>query len=110
MRTEPGYYDRQGNPMPDVLAWAKKAEGQDGYKRVAETRVGDYWISTVWVGLDMAFTGPPLIFETMVFWQGHDDEPHDHALDGEQDRYTTEEQALAGHDQMVARVREIVGT
>lgn len=106
MRTMPGYYDREGNPFPDVIAWAKKAEGQDGYKRVAESTVDDYWISTVWVGLDMGFSGPPLIFETMVFWQGEGSEPHD--LDGEMDRYSTEQQALAGHDQMVARVREVM--
>ena len=36
--------------------------------RVAETHVGDYWISTVFLGLDHSFHhGPPVLFETMIF-------------------------------------------
>lgn len=67
-------------------------------KRVAETTVGDYWVSTVWLGLDHAQGGPPLIFETMVGcaranggWMSW------------QMRYSTEEDALLGHAEAVAR-------
>jgi hypothetical protein len=45
----------------------------DDYRRVAQDGVGDFWISTVWIGLDHAFRfhpdekdEPPLIFETMI--------------------------------------------
>jgi hypothetical protein len=55
-------------------------------------------VSTVWLGLDHRFDeGPPLIFETMIFGG-----PHDQYCD----RYSTEEAALAGHDQTVAALRE----
>jgi len=50
----------------------------------------------VFLGLNHSFgEGPPLLFETMVFGG---------ALDQEQARYTTWEQAEAGHKQMLARV------
>jgi hypothetical protein len=100
------YYDRQGRPLPDLLI---DREGflrevapltrDDDYKRVALTEIGDIRISTVWLGLDHNFnpTGPPLIFETMVFGG---------PLNEEQWRYPTEAAALAGHDQAVAAVHE----
>lgn len=55
-------------------------------------------MSTVWLGIDHSFgSGPPLIFETMVF--SSKDDFHD--LDCE--RYSTETQALAGHARMVEK-------
>jgi hypothetical protein len=52
-------------------------------------------LSTVWLGLDHSFgAGPPLIFETMVFGGPNDEE---------QERYSTEEEAKAGHAAMVER-------
>lgn len=102
------YYDRQGNPLPDphvdmeawIREWASLFEDED-YRRVALTEIGDVRISTVWLGIDHNFwgQGPPLIFETMVFGG---------PLDEEQERYSTEAQALAGHDQMVAKVRALI--
>jgi len=87
------YYDRQGNPLT-FMEWASST----AERRVAYTKVGDTTISTVWLGLDHQFgDGPPLIFETMVF---------EGPLNEEQIRYSTEAQAVAGHDQMVALVRE----
>ena len=90
------YYDRQGNPI-GLMDWAMRYKAKD--KRVAETTLPDgKWISTVWLGLDHSFGGgPPLIFETMVFpKRGEWGE-----LDS--DRYSTEEQARAGHERMVAK-------
>lgn len=90
------YYDRSGAPI-EMLSWASKIESES-YKVVSQTHVGEVLVSTVWLGIDHQFgDGPPLIFETMVFGG---------PLDSEQDRYPTEVAALAGHDQMVARVRE----
>ena len=89
------YYDRQGNPIEDVLEWARLYESEDrtiGYEERDGVRV-----STVWLGLNHNYLpgGPPLIFETMVF--GGEFDQH-------QDRYSTEAQAIAGHDQWVAKV------
>ena len=89
------YYDRQGNPM-DLMDWALR--GRDDF-RVAETTLPDgKWISTVHLGIDHSFgSGPPLIFETMVFpSQGDYGE-----LDC--DRYSTEAEAKAGHAAMVEK-------
>lgn len=46
--------------------WAKRFEASDS--RVAATDVGNYWVSTTFLGLDHQYgDGPPLLFETMVF-------------------------------------------
>lgn len=64
---------------------------------VAWTSVGDVVISTVFLGMDHSFGmgGPPILFETMVFGG---------LLDKEQERYSTREEAKAGHKAMVERV------
>lgn len=58
-------------------------------------------ISTVFLGIDHSFGyGAPLLFETMVF---------NGPLEGAQDRYANWDQAKAGHDAMVARVKDALG-
>lgn len=72
-------------------------ENERKYTIIEQTTIGDYLISTVWLGLDHSFGyGPPLIFETMVFKGGESD------LDCE--RYSTEEEALAGHAAICEKV------
>lgn len=89
------YYNRQGQPIT-LDEWISENENSN---RVALTWVGAARISTVWVGLDHRLgDGPPLIFETMVFG-GH------HRLGDQGERYSTEAEALAGHDKWVAEVR-----
>ena len=96
------YYDRDGQSL-NMLEWAKLFEDH-GYKIVDQTEVGGYTISTVWLGLDHStFVGFPLIFETMVFRREDDDS---NAFDGVQERYTTEQQARDGHDDIVRKVRD----
>lgn len=93
------YYDREGKPIEETLAWAAKIEDKK-YFRVAETTLTDgKWISTVWLGLDHNYMhdGPPLIFETMVF----PSEGDFGELDCE--RYSTEQEALAGHAALVEK-------
>jgi hypothetical protein len=88
------YYSRKGRPIA-LGTWAAMVE--DGnYKRVAETRTDNGYVSTVWLGLDHSYGRGknPIIFETMVFGG---------PLDREQERYCTEEEALKGHEAMVAR-------
>ena len=81
----------------DILAWAKWFEKSD--RHVANETIGNARISTVFLGLDHNFgpQGPPLIFETMVFGG---------ALDQEQERYSTWEEAETGHKAMAQRVKE----
>ena len=52
----------------NLLEWARWMEDAD--RRVAETIVGDYRVSTVFLGLDHSFRqngAPPVLFETMIF-------------------------------------------
>ena len=59
--------DHNAIPIDDAREWAERYERRDN-RRVADTQVGNLWVSTVFMGLDHSFgTGPPLIFETMVF-------------------------------------------
>lgn len=52
----------------DLMTWAKWLESNSAARRVAATDVGDFWVSTTFLGLDHSFgDGPPLLFETMIF-------------------------------------------
>jgi hypothetical protein len=87
--------DKQPIPCSDLLEWGRWLETAD--RRVAADEVGSIRISTVFLGLDHNFGGgPPLLFETMVF--GGD-------LDQECERYSTWEEAEAGHRKMIERVK-----
>lgn len=82
--------------LEDWGRWMETAE-----HHVADLRDGDIRVSTVFLGLDLNFfgSGPPILFETMVFGG---------PLDGEQDRCSTWDQAEAMHKDMVKRVTEAV--
>lgn len=104
------YYDRHGQPM-DLMGWASKHEDMD-YKVVAQHWIRGWMVSTVWLGIDHNFTmsGPPLIFETMVFPPG--DESGDGGLYSEEEyceRYPTEAAAQAGHDRALSWVVDKLG-
>lgn len=93
------YYDRNGDPMT-LAEWADKFEDPD-YKRVEFTDLGDgREVSTVWLGLDHSFVGPPPhVFETMVFGGPVGE-------DNFQQRYSTEREARAGHTEIVGRLTD----
>lgn len=94
------YYDRDGNEISLARwAWLQRPE-QLAYRRVAEDTVNLYWVSTVWLGMNMNFLdiGPPIIFETMVFLSGTPEETGQH-------RYADQASALAGHEAIVAELR-----
>jgi len=100
----PLFYGRDGKPMT-VAAYGASRSEQDVH--VADTYIGEYWVSTVWLGTDHSFgSGPPLIFETMIFVRTEGDtRVGAEGFDGWMDRYATEAAALAGHDQACAMVR-----
>lgn len=83
--------DDQGNPVPepDIIKWARWFEENADKRRVAFAIIGQCSVSTVFLGLDHSWgDGPPLLYETMIF----DGEGIDY-----QERYSTREEALAGH-------------
>lgn len=102
----PMMYDYDGNPVTDIMEFGRLS--MDPRKIVATTEVADRMVSTVWIGTDPMSALrrlrpddwadlPPLIYETAVFAMDSDDV--DIA-----DRYPTRAAALAGHDQVIARL------
>jgi hypothetical protein len=103
------FMDRDGKPISG-LEWARMK--MRGDHRVCATRIkgrhGEAWVSTVHLGYNAGFgSGPPLLFETMVFWfrpvagdvigsMSPDDGPY------VQERDYTEQQARATHRALVA--------
>lgn len=107
-------YRRDGTPYPEgingLLEWGEDIENSN-LKIVKQDTIGHYFISTIWLGLDNSFGGgKPLIFETMVFDRSKD---RTLELNGkkfkslgrelEQIRYSTEEEAIKGHEEMVKK-------
>lgn len=100
--------DENGNPIEeiDLLKWGRWFETAD--RHIDKTMIGiemwkfwlgkllkikrwePCWVSTVFLGLNHNFycTGPPLLFETMIFGGEHDQY---------QERYTTKKEAIEGH-------------
>lgn len=107
-RTSITYYWRDGTPgVPyDVMrAW-------EANRKVADDLVGPFRVSTIWLFIDHGFhhgpePRPPVLFETMVFWNGADGEQPDMG-ELEQQRYCTEVEARAGHELIVAQLRQAV--
>ena len=95
------YYDRNGKPITRD-EWATRSHDRKE-QRVGLTTVDKYQISTVWLGLDHSDgAGPQLIFETMVFnWRLR----KDRWLDLYCARYSTEAEAIAGHEHVVQLVK-----
>jgi hypothetical protein len=82
----------------DVETYAKNYEDFNS-RIVGNTTIGDVRISTVFLGIDHAFTEKrPLWFETMIFGGKHD---------GYQKRFETIEEAEAGHKKAVELVNTL---
>lgn len=96
-----GYYDKFGAPITAdeffTLKWDETGAVSD-YSRIAFDQLEHCAISTVWLGLNHSFTGgPPILFESMIFGGGYD---------GDMQRYTTEAEALAGHQHAVNEIKQ----
>ena len=92
------FYILEGKtPVPvDMMTWAKWFEKTE--RHIADTHIGDVHVSTVFLGLDHQWFpgGKPHIFETMIFGGEHDQD---------QWRYSTWEEAEAGHAHAVKLVK-----
>jgi hypothetical protein len=69
--SRPRHYVLIGHrPMPcdDILKWAAWFEFAN--RRVAATKVRGLFVSTVFLGIDSALYGEPILFETMTFRGG----------------------------------------
>ena len=89
-------------PCDDLFKWAKWCKTHERQVAVANdyvvvTDFTEVRVSTVFLALDHRYgSGPPLLFETMVFGGEHDQE---------QERYGTWEEAEAGHAKWLAKVK-----
>ena len=88
--------DKNGNPVKaDIetwLMWFAKAD-----RRVEKTVIGGVTVSTVFLAIDHGFmNGVPVLWETMIFGG---------IYNGDMQRYTSLEEARAGHAAMVKMVK-----
>ena len=90
-------YDRKGKRI-SFDRWAE-LHREEEYLRVDFTRLpGGLEVSTVWLGMDHSWVQKePIIFETMVFGDTA-------YLNNDCRRYSTEDEAFAGHAEMVAEL------
>lgn len=125
-----GYYvlDEWGNPIPEInlLAFARSFEKCDRRLRVSYI-AGMYRVSTVFLGFDHDLLGSyhdpvnhrPVLWETLVFeekTEWHEPLPgtglkrfeYHPTLNSYGERYHTREQALAGHQQIVDDIYEML--
>lgn len=83
--------------IDDFMEWAKYYETAD--RIVKKTEVLGCEVSTVFLGIDHAyFGGPPILFETMIFGGEHNEF---------QERYSTWEEAEAGHQRAIELIFEV---
>lgn len=98
------YFDRQGKPITHDQ-WSALIQLHSA-KIVAQSAVGGFYVSTVWMGIDMGMgLGPPLIFETMVWEEATTGPPPWQGEDLLQWRYSTEDQARKGHQNILAMIK-----
>ncbi len=94
--------DGQPQPFDHTAEWARWFESAD--RHVAMTILTGHAtgepvkVSTIFLAIDHNYLrdGPPILWETMVFGS---------VMDGEQERYTSAADALAGHAKVVRRVK-----
>ena len=94
--------DNRGEPLlcHSLMDWANWFENAD--RVVARDRVGIFYISTIFLGIDYGFRGIPILWETMVFEGDNDEELTSIAFDR---CGGSKEQAEAMHAEMIRTVR-----
>jgi hypothetical protein len=90
--------DKEPVKEPDIMKWGKQFEDIEN-RRVGWNTIKKSDVSTVFLGIDHGhdITLKPILFETMVFGGKYD---------GEEERYTTWEEAEKGHHEWCKKVRE----
>lgn len=103
-----GMFDKNSDPIT-IEEWGRLQE-DDAYFRIGSTYVGEWWISTVWIGINMNYArkGPPILFESMVFWTGTQGDKRRVSTEYT-GRYATVREAELGHAQIVSLVAAAEG-
>jgi hypothetical protein len=96
------YILRDKLPIPcDLMTWAHWLEEHIAERIVKQECVGQFWISSVFIGYSLR-AGPPLLFETMVFDNSDQEFPESRWME----RAPTWEMALEAHERGVTWARE----
>jgi hypothetical protein len=101
-----GHRPRHPRSNAELSEWWRRPF--DETRRVARDTVGEVDVSTVFLTIDHNWSpdGPPVLFETMLFasesWSGG---PAGAWHDNECWRYSTWDEAVAGHQRVVAALR-----
>jgi hypothetical protein len=97
------YYKLDGHnvvPIEDVFEWGKLMQSDD--RVVAKDKVGDYLVSTVFLGIGYNFGDGKLnIFETMVFKGDNCVSLNDYTR-----HYSTWDEAVEGHNAVVCELKD----
>ena len=95
-----GHYvlDERGNAVAaDMLTWARWFDNADNRQLARTDLPGGGFVSTVFLGLDHGGGGgPPVLWESLVF------DAAGLSVEDTMRRYTSREDALAGHEEIVA--------
>ena len=92
--------DENNKPVKavSIMESAEQLEKNPERKAVKQEHIDDIFISTVFLGLDHAWDSDiPVLWETMIFGGEHDQY---------QERYTSYEDALKGHQTALNLVKE----
>lgn len=107
------WFNRKGEPVSDDQGARSLASDRVVKQEDTVDSAGRHWfVSTIFLGIDHSFdsAGPPLLFETMVFgYKAPSKLGNPKGIDGNDrysNRYSTEEEALAGHETALALVHE----
>ena len=84
-----------------------RAFADPGYMFLRRTRVGDFMVVSAWIGVDQGGgSGRPLVFGRLVEAVAVDESVEDRFVAGSERLAATEEEALTGHVETVARLRD----
>jgi hypothetical protein len=86
--------DENKKPFPISIEDLAEVYGDTNSRVTKQDTIGDVMISTVFLVIDHRFSGEgdPVLWETMIFGGKHD---------GYQERYTSHEEALKGHERSI---------
>ena len=104
------YYNKKGKKITRE-EWAELFQADEDHRTVGRnyrTVEGHkYLISTVWLGLNHCYLGRGiLIFETMIFQV--DKNKKINFTDLYQERYSTEKEAIKGHEYTVKNIKKLI--
>lgn len=106
------WYDRQGQQIR--FSEYARLHASRLYRVVAQTNLGIYDVSTIWLGYDHGMgdlipgeSHPLEIFESMIFGPDHTSISEEDDLIGWEQRYATEQEAVRGHQELVRTVAAI---